>query len=167
MTKDKPNEYMLHNKDLETILGDRFCIAARCHHLVGHLQWRLRPGVWTTTGRGKLDHLQRLKPALDDLRRRHGLASEKSTSVSRPVRAAECLHQQYRRALILEFLLLLADTNSFVEGGPLLNLDHREDSINSNGLPAPVPMLAEFFKDGQLQAEHSRARPHRRDSSAQ
>ncbi|XP_038114195.1 uncharacterized protein LOC6042593 isoform X1 [Culex quinquefasciatus] len=51
--------------------------------------------------------------------------------------------QQYRHALILEFLLLLADTNSFVEGGPLLNLDHREDSINSNGLPAPVPMLAE------------------------
>ncbi|EDS41613.1 pre-mRNA splicing factor prp17 [Culex quinquefasciatus] len=76
----------------------------------------------------------------------------------------------YRRALILEFLLFLADTNSFAgasNGGPLLNLDHREDSINSNGLPAPVPMLAEFFKDGQLQSEHSRARPHRRDSSAQ
>ncbi|KAL1375579.1 hypothetical protein pipiens_017410 [Culex pipiens pipiens] len=65
----------------------------------------------------------------------------------------EQLSAYYRRALILEFLLLLADTNSFVEGGPLLNLDHREDSINSNGLPAPVPMLAEFFKDGQLQAE--------------
>ncbi|KAL1403343.1 hypothetical protein pipiens_019406 [Culex pipiens pipiens] len=82
----------------------------------------------------------------------------------------ECLHQQYRRALILEFLLFLADTNSFAgasNGGPLLNLDHREDSINSNGLPAPVPMLAEFFKDGQLQCEHSRSRPHRRDSSAQ
>ncbi|KAL1404711.1 hypothetical protein pipiens_005253 [Culex pipiens pipiens] len=29
MTEDKPNEYMLHNKDLETIF-DRFCIAARC-----------------------------------------------------------------------------------------------------------------------------------------
>ncbi|KAL1404710.1 hypothetical protein pipiens_005252 [Culex pipiens pipiens] len=79
----------------------------------------------------------------------------------------EQLSAYYRRALILEFLLLLADTNSFVMGGPLLNLDHREDSINSNGLPAPVPMLAEFFKDEQLQAEHSRARPHRRDSSAQ
>ncbi|KAL1396042.1 hypothetical protein pipiens_010800 [Culex pipiens pipiens] len=80
------------------------------------------------------------------------------------------VNQQYRRALILKFLLFLADTNSFAgasNGGPLLNLDHREDSINSNGLPAPVPMLAEFFKDGQLQSEHSRARPHRRDSSAQ
>ncbi|KAL1380166.1 hypothetical protein pipiens_020121, partial [Culex pipiens pipiens] len=79
-------------------------------------------------------------------------------------------NQQYRRALILEFLLFLADTNSFAgasNGGPLLNLDHREDSIKSNGLPAPVSMLAEFFKDGQLQSEHSRARPHRRDSSAQ
>ncbi|KAL1404373.1 hypothetical protein pipiens_005376 [Culex pipiens pipiens] len=70
----------------------------------------------------------------------------------------EQLSAYYRRALILEFLLLLADTNSFVEGGPLLNLDHREDSI--------ACMLAEFFKDGQLQAEHSRARPHRRVSSA-
>ncbi|EDS41141.1 pre-mRNA splicing factor prp17 [Culex quinquefasciatus] len=82
----------------------------------------------------------------------------------------EQLSAYYRCALILEFLLSLADTNSFAgasNGGPLLNLDHREDSINSNGLPAPVPMLAEFFKDGQLQSEHSRARPHRRDSSAQ
>ncbi|EDS40696.1 conserved hypothetical protein [Culex quinquefasciatus] len=126
---------------------------------VGHPQWRFRPGVRTTFGRGKLDHLRRLKSG-----------DAKSTSVSRPVRAAECLRQQYCRALILEFLLFLADTNSFAgasNGGPLLNLDHREDSINSNGLPAPVPMLAELFKDGQLQSEHSRARPHRRDSSAQ
>ncbi|EDS32988.1 pre-mRNA splicing factor prp17 [Culex quinquefasciatus] len=35
MTEDKPNEYMLHNKDLETILGDRFCIAARCRSQSG------------------------------------------------------------------------------------------------------------------------------------
>ncbi|XP_038114196.1 uncharacterized protein LOC6042593 isoform X2 [Culex quinquefasciatus] len=35
MTKDKPNEYMLHNKDLETILGERFCIAARCRSQSG------------------------------------------------------------------------------------------------------------------------------------
>ncbi|EDS30254.1 pre-mRNA splicing factor prp17 [Culex quinquefasciatus] len=48
---------------------------------------------------------------------------------------------------------VLADTNRFAgasNGGPLLNLDHREDSINSNGLPAPVPMLAE--KDRALNA---------------
>ncbi|KAL9705262.1 hypothetical protein quinque_008780 [Culex quinquefasciatus] len=153
MTEDKPNEYMLHNKDLETILCDRFCIAARCRSQSGPMWcpeqcFLLVAGTsdvrldlwWGTCSSDFVQEYERhlgavnsitfndKKPALDDLRRRHGLASAKSTSVSRKVRAAECLHQQYRRVLILEFLLLLADTNSFVEGGPLLNLD-REDSI--------------------------------------
>ncbi|EDS25636.1 pre-mRNA splicing factor prp17 [Culex quinquefasciatus] len=63
----------------------------------------------------------------------------------------------FRHALILGFLLLLANTNGLAgasNGGPLLNLDHRGDSTNSNSLP--VPMLAEFYKEEQLQAEHSR-----------
>ncbi|EDS27567.1 pre-mRNA splicing factor prp17 [Culex quinquefasciatus] len=108
MTENKPNEYP------RTVL-----LASGGNVRLGHPPWRFRPGVRTTFGRGKLDHLRRLKPG-----------DAKSTSVSRPVRAAECLH----RALILEFLLFLADTNSFAgasNGDPLLNLDHREDSINT------------------------------------
>ncbi|EDS43276.1 pre-mRNA splicing factor prp17 [Culex quinquefasciatus] len=72
-------------------------------------------------------------------------------NVRRPIRSfagapAVEISSRNQRALILEFLLFLADTNSFAgasNGGPLLNLDHREDSINSNGLPAPVSMLAD------------------------
>ncbi|EDS36809.1 pre-mRNA splicing factor prp17 [Culex quinquefasciatus] len=124
MTENKPNEY------------PRTVLPASGGNVRRPIKsFAFRPGVRTTFGRGKLDHLRRLKPG-----------DAKSTSVSRPVRAAEFLGQQYCHALILEFLLFLADTNRFAgasNGGPLLNLDHREDSINSNGLPAPVPMLAD------------------------
>ncbi|EDS40480.1 pre-mRNA splicing factor prp17 [Culex quinquefasciatus] len=161
MTEDKPNEYMLHNKDLETILCDRFCIAARCRSQSGPM-WcpeqcfllvagtsDVRLDLWWGTCSSDFvqeyeRHLGALLTTSDDgmawRRQSLHLFHEKYEQLSAYVSWSESTwrfywfnsgslaDQQYRRVLILEFLLLLADTNSFVEGGPLLNLD-REDSI--------------------------------------
>ncbi|KAL1394700.1 hypothetical protein pipiens_011764 [Culex pipiens pipiens] len=52
------------------------------------------------------------------------------------------------RSLILEFLLLLTDTNGHPDasnGDPVLILDHCENITNSNSLPAPYGLVGTTF----------------------